>query len=86
MPRRVDDFHQPQLAPTASDLGEEAYQANLKHHHAATDSTTVGDRAGVVPEWQSPEARNSPPGQQRKDAQEIKIGRDIKVHEARTES
>lgn len=80
MPRRVDDFHQPKLAKTAADLGEEAYRANLADK-PGRDDTHRGDQAGTVPEWKRPEPRNSPPGQHRKDAQEIKIGQDWKIHE-----
>lgn len=78
MPRRVDEFKQPQLAPTASDLGEEAYHANIQDR-PGKDATHLGDQAGTVPEWQSPEARNAPPGQERKDAQEVKLGKDWKI-------
>lgn len=80
MPRRVDDFKQPKLGHTAADLGEEAYRANLADQ-PGTDDTRQGDTAGVVPTWKRPEARNSPPGQHRKDAQEIKIGHDWKIHD-----
>ncbi|MFZ5826002.1 MAG: hypothetical protein ACOY94_17030 [Bacillota bacterium] len=79
MPRRVDDSYQPKIALTASDLGEEAYRANLKDK-PGRDNTHRGDQAGTVPIWQSPEARNAPPGQHRKDAQEVKMGRDPKPH------
>lgn len=80
MPRRVDDFKQPKLAPTAADLGEEAYRANLADE-PGRDNTHLGDQAGTVPQWKRPEPRNSPPGQHRKDAQEIKIGQDWKIHD-----
>jgi hypothetical protein len=86
MPRRIEHYKQPQLAPTAGDLGEEAYEANIAHHDPSHDATNLGDTAGVVPQWKQPQAHNSPPGQSRKDAQEIRIGQDIKVHEAKTES
>jgi|GEM_PF-1553845 len=82
MPRRVDDFRQPELAPTAADLGKEAYEANLADR-PGEDATHLGDTAGIVPQWKQPQAHNSPPGQQRKDAQEIKIGQDIKIHDTK---
>lgn len=78
MPRRVDDVKQPKLAPTAADLGEEAYRANLADQEGP-DATRLGDQAGTVPSWKAPEPRNAPPGQRRKDAQEIKLGEDIKL-------
>jgi len=74
MPRRVFDETQGKLAPTAADLGEEAYQANLRDHGPASH----GETAGTVPTWQHPEAENAPPGQSREDAQEVKIGQDFK--------
>lgn len=73
MPRRVDDEYQPKLAPTAADLGEEAYQANL----AAPDHTH-DETAGTVPVWKRPEARNAPPGQHRSDTAQVRIGEDVK--------
>ncbi len=79
MPRRVDDFKQPERAATAGDLGREAYEAN-KHDRPGTDDTHRGDQAGTAPIWQSPEAENAPPGQHRKDAQEVKMGQDPKPH------
>lgn len=80
MPRRVDDQYQPKLAPTAADLGEEAYRANLEDH-PGKDRTHRGDQAGTVPQWKQPQPHNAPPGQERKDAQEIKIGQDWKIHD-----
>jgi hypothetical protein len=80
MPKRLHDQHQPQLGATASDLGEEAYQANLRDK-PGPDNTASGHQAGVWPQWRAPEPRNSPPGQHRKDAQEIKIGEDWKIHD-----
>lgn len=77
MPRRVDDFEQPQLAPSAGDLGREAYQAN-KDDKPGRDNTHRGDQAGTVSSWEAPEAENSPPGQSRKEAQQLKLGQDIK--------
>lgn len=74
MPRRVFDETQGKLAPTAADLGEEAYRANLD----ATRPEPHGTEAGTVPSWKAPEARNTPPGQHREDAQEVKIGYDLK--------
>lgn len=79
MPRRVDDFEQPQLAPTAGDLGREAYEAN-KDDNPGRDHTNRGDQAGTVATWEAPEAENAPPGQRTKDAQEVKIGQDPKPH------
>lgn len=79
MPRRVDDFKQPELAPTAGDLGREAYQA-YKDDTPGRDNTHLGDQAGTVAAWEAPEAENAPPGQRRKDAQEVKIGQDVKPH------
>lgn len=80
MPRRVDDEHQPKLAKTAADLGEEAYRANLRDN-PGRDATHRGDTAGTVPQWKRAEAHGTPPGQQTKDAQEIKIGKDWKIHD-----
>lgn len=75
MPRRVfDPPPQGQLAPTAADLGEEAYRANLDAQKPEHHGTT----AGTNPEWLAPEARNAPPGQHREDAQEVKLGQDFK--------
>lgn len=74
--KRLDDAYQPKLGLTAADLGEEAYRANLADH-PGEDPPHGGD-AGTVPIWQSPEARNAPPGQHREDAQEIKLGEDVK--------
>ncbi|HLN65073.1 MAG TPA: hypothetical protein VK464_26430 [Symbiobacteriaceae bacterium] len=79
MPRRVEHYQQPKLAPTAGDLGEEAYQANLSDT-AGQDDTHRGDQAGTVPQWKQPQPHNAPPGQHRKDAQEIKLGQDWKIH------
>ncbi|MGE5674147.1 MAG: hypothetical protein ACM3XM_09685 [Mycobacterium leprae] len=76
MPRRVDDIRQPERAPTAGDLGMEAYQANLDD--TPGKDPTIGDTAGSVPPWKAPQAHNAPPGQHRKDAAEIKLGRDVK--------
>lgn len=80
MPRRIDDFHRPSLAPSAADLGMEAYQANLADEKGP-DQNSQAQTAGVVPQWKRPEARNSPPGQYRENAQEIKLGQDWKVHD-----
>jgi len=76
MPRRVDDDYQPKLAPTAADLGEEAYRANL-NDHPGPDSATA-DTAGTVPIWKAPEAENAPPGQHRKGTFPVHIGQDVK--------
>ncbi|HYG59929.1 MAG TPA: hypothetical protein VD902_17830 [Symbiobacteriaceae bacterium] len=79
MPRRVDDEHQPKLAHTAADLGEEAYRANLADRPGR--DAIQGETAGTVPQWKRPEPENSPPGQYRnKSAQEIQIGHDLKIH------
>jgi hypothetical protein len=80
MPRRTDDFRQPKLAPTAADLGEEAYRANLADE-PGPDQDSQQQTAGVVPQWKRPEPRNSPPGQYRENAQEVKIGQDWKIHD-----
>ncbi|HWI61662.1 MAG TPA: hypothetical protein VNT75_07490 [Symbiobacteriaceae bacterium] len=81
MPRRIEHYRQPKLAPTAGDLGEEAYLANLSDE-PGRDETHEGDQAGVWPQWRAPEARNSPPGQFRnKDRQEIRLGQDWKIHD-----
>lgn len=77
MPRRIDDFKQPGLAPSAGDLGREAYEAN-KADQPGQDHTHLGDQAGLVSAWEAPEAENAPPGQRRKDAQEVKMGEDPK--------
>lgn len=74
MPRRVFDETQRKLAPTAADLGEEAYRANRD----AEQPEAHGTPAGTVPYWKAPGARNAPPGQEREDAQEVKLGHDIK--------
>ncbi len=78
MPRRIDDFRRPQLAPSAADLGMEAYQAN-RRDTPGEDPAQPEEERGVVPEWQSPEARVTPPGQRRHGAQEIKLGKDWKI-------
>ena len=69
MPRRVDDFNQPKQAPTAADLGQEAYQANLK---GVADLPDEG--RGIVPIWRRPEPHNPPPGQHDKGRPTITIG------------
>ncbi|HWI51185.1 MAG TPA: hypothetical protein VNT01_03460 [Symbiobacteriaceae bacterium] len=80
MPRRVEHYRQPKLAPTAGDLGAEAYQANIADEPGPDDPGT-GETAGVWPQWKAPEARNSPPGQHRNpDRQEVRIGQDWKIH------
>jgi hypothetical protein len=80
MPRRVEHHAQPQIAPTAGDLGLEAYNANLRHHEPGFDSPTYdGETAGTVPVWKHPEPENAPPGQHRQDAQEVKMGLDLPV-------
>lgn len=76
MPKRVDDFRQPTQAPTAADLGQEAYQASLSDR-PGEHAPALGDQAGTVPQWKRPEPRNAPPGQQQKDTQAIKLGRDV---------
>lgn len=79
MPRRIEHYQQPKLGMTAADLGEEAYRANLADEDGP-DQNSHAETAGVVPQWKRPEARNSPPGQYRENAQEVKIGQDWKIH------
>lgn len=76
MAKRVDDFKQPKLAPTAADLGEEAYRANLADGAGA--DITNGPNRGAVPQWKRPEPKNAPPGQERSGGPEVKLGQDIK--------
>ena len=74
MPRRVDDFKQPKRAPTAGDLGQEAYEANLKGGTA--DLSAEG--RGSVPIWRRPEPHNPPPGQHDRGHPTITMGQDPK--------
>lgn len=86
MPRKVEHHSQPQIAPSAGDLGTEAYYANLRHQTPGYDSPTFdGPTAGTVPTWRHPEASNPPPGQHGMDAQEVKIGLDLPVNKAHRE-
>lgn len=83
MPRKVEHYRQPKLGMTAADLGQEAYQANLADE-PGPDDNHLAEQAGVWPQWKSPEARNSPPGQHRnQDRQEIRIGQDWKIHDVK---
>lgn len=75
MAKRVDDLKQPKLAPTAGDLGEEAYRANLADNSAAERH---GEPAGTMPQWKRPEPRNAPPGQERSGGPEVRLGQDMK--------
>lgn len=75
MPRPLNDLNQPQRAPSAGDLGREAYEAN-RHDPSGLDPTGRGERAGTTPIWQSPEPENAPPGQNRKKGGEVRMGRE----------
>lgn len=76
MPRRVNDFKQPRLAPSAAELGEEAYRANLQDQDGPGE--WGNETAGTVPVWKHPEPRNAPPGQHRSGGPVIKLGQDPK--------
>lgn len=75
MPRPLHDLKQPQIGPTAGDLGQEAYEANL------TDSPGPSEYVaptGTVRSWEAPEPRNSPPGQKRQGGPAVRMGREAR--------
>jgi hypothetical protein len=75
MPRRIRHHAQPQIAPSAGDLGREAYQANLADQ-PGPDLSADGDQAGTVPVWRHAEPKNTQHGEHRNDAQARKLGQD----------
>lgn len=75
---RLDDFiKQPQLAPSAAELGMEAYRANLADP-VGYDPAPKDPPAGVQQQWNTPEAEIPPKAKQVRPAQEIQIGHDVK--------
>ncbi|MEW8977215.1 MAG: hypothetical protein AB2385_02325 [Symbiobacterium sp.] len=75
MPRPLHDLKQPQLGPTAGDLGQSAYEANLRDSPGPDESPRY--EATVRP-WEAPEPRNPPPGQKRKDGPELRLGQEVR--------
>lgn len=75
---RLDDFiKQPQRAPSAGDLGMEAYLANLSDPDGL-DPAPAQPPAGVQQQWDTPEAEIPPKKRQVRPAQEVQIGQDVK--------
>jgi len=60
-------MNQPERAPSAGDLGREAYEA-ARRDASGKDPTRRDDRVGTSPIWQSPEVEKAPPGQHRNEA------------------
>jgi len=58
MTRRVDDRHRPEIAPTAGDLGEEAYLANLYDEEGVDEVDPLALRTGTTPAWKRPRVKN----------------------------
>lgn len=75
---RLDDFtRQPQIAPSAADLGMEAYEANRKDP-PGRDPAPEHPPAGVQQQWNTPEAEIPPKRNEYRRAQEIRVGKDVK--------
>lgn len=75
---RLDDFiRQPQAAPSAADLGMEAYHAN-RQDPPGRDPAPDRPPAGVREQWNTPEAKIPPGKERRRDAPQIHIGEDVK--------
>lgn len=67
MPRPLDNMaKQPSLAPSAADLGSEAYEMN-KRDSSGHDVGRYGEKGGVVPSWRHAEAKNAPSGQEHRE-------------------
>jgi len=75
MPRPLHALRQPQLGPTAGDLGRSAYEANLADSPGPADGPRY--EATVRP-WEAPEPLNPPPGQRRKDGPTLQLGREVR--------
>ena len=57
MPRRLDDRKQPEIAPTAGDLGLEAYRANLADHDGVQNLEDLPEANDAVPAWKQPKIK-----------------------------
>lgn len=55
--RRLDDCEQPEIAPTAGDLGLEAYRANLADHDGVQNLRELPEAGDVVPVWKQPKVK-----------------------------
>ncbi|OTA40784.1 MAG: hypothetical protein A6D92_13295 [Symbiobacterium thermophilum] len=75
MPRPLHDLRQPQIGPTAGDLGQSAFAANLRD----VDGPDAGPQIeATVRPWEAPEPRNPPPGQRRPGGPALRLGADVK--------
>ena len=75
MPRPLHDLKQPQIGPSAGDLGQSAYEASLRDD--AWPQAEPQDEATVRP-WEAPEPLNPPPGQKRRNGPAPMRGSDVK--------
>jgi len=74
MPRPLHDLKQPQIGPTAGDLGQSAYEAGRRADRGAG----APGAKNTVRAWEAPEPRNMSPGQKRGDGPALQMGREAR--------
>ncbi len=75
MPRPLHDLKQPQIGPSAGDLGRSAYAASVQN--SARPEAGPQGRTTVRP-WEAPEPLNPPPGQKRRPNPALGLGSEVR--------